>query len=399
MLGPAGMAQFGQLRSVTASMTTASLLGLNNAFTQEMVACDSKAKRDAKFNELLSIVLFIGLLQTLLIVLFLPYLTQFIFGTSNAPRYIMLVLCCTSFSFSISQFLLLTFNAFNKQEYFSLANSSAAVLQLLLIGALYLLIDSDAPFIFLATSQSVVLVAAIYFSYRAGFRLQPKLITTNFFFALRKCLFFIRRNSGFVIMALAGIVAATVAPAMVRNDLIKFIGIEKAGEWQSLYQISEIYLGFFATALAAYFYPKLIKVVEGKNISISFFITECRWLYMLMAAGFGIFSLFFDQLYPMIFSRAFLAAKDYLLIQLLADFFKVASWTFGYYMITKRATAFTVIATFISAILWVTLNRLLIQYFSIQQSAASLSLLAANFAFLIMATGYYTFDTKRSTDV
>ncbi|WP_370557058.1 O-antigen translocase [Edwardsiella tarda] len=143
--------------------------------------------------------------------------------------------------------------------------------------------------------------------------------------------------AGYMFMAITSALTIPVSLIIVRNILIDNVGWVKAGQWQAVWKISEVYLGVITMALGTYFLPKLSSI-SGVNSIISEINKTARIIMPLVIAMALIIYFFRDLAISLLFSDAFRDARDLFLIQLVADVVKIASWLYAYPMLSRGRT-------------------------------------------------------------
>lgn len=141
----------------------------------------------------------------------------------------------------------------------------------------------------------------------------------------------------FTIMLTTSAVAFPVVEILVRNILIENAGYSQAGIWQGAIKLSNAYLSFFGVFLAYYFMP-LISAETDKKIIV-------RHVFRILSIVMAIFLMGASFLYgfrgffiPALLSNDFKLLEDFLLFQLIGDFFKISAYVVGFVGVAKAAT-------------------------------------------------------------
>ncbi|MEO8208915.1 MAG: oligosaccharide flippase family protein [bacterium] len=119
---------------------------------------------------------------------------------------------------------------------------------------------------------------------------------------------------------------------LIKTEIAFDLGVAEVGMFQSIYSISFSYLGIFFTALSIYSMPKFstFKLKSENNTEIN---NTLRLLILIFTPVLSIVFACRSLLITVLFSNDFLIVKDLLFFQLLGDFFRAFSWTFGLWLI------------------------------------------------------------------
>ena len=141
----------------------------------------------------------------------------------------------------------------------------------------------------------------------------------------------------FTAMLATSVVAFPVVEILVRERLIKSAGYTQAGIWQGAIKLSNAYLSFFGVFLAYYFMPLISAEINKKIIARHVF----RVLFFVM----GLFLLGATILYgwrsffiPVLLSKDFEVLEDFIVFQLIGDFFKISAYVIGFVGVAKATT-------------------------------------------------------------
>lgn len=193
---------------------------------------------------------------------------------------------------------------------------------------------------------------------------------------------------GYVLMALTTALTVPVSIILVRNILVEYVGWEQAGLWQSVWRISEVYLGIITIALGTYYLPKLSTLVGVNAIKSELTKTAKIVLPIVSVLALGVY-LMRDVAIHLLFTVEFTSARDLFAIQLVGDVVKIAAWLYAFPMISRGATKWFVTTEIIFSIIFVLLVWLLVREHGTQ---------GANIAYLINYILYFIvmfFNVKR----
>lgn len=141
----------------------------------------------------------------------------------------------------------------------------------------------------------------------------------------------------FTAMLATSVVAFPVIEILVRERLIKSVGYTQAGIWQGAIKLSNAYMSFFGVFLAYYFMPLISAEVDKKIIA--------RHVFRVLLFVMGLFLLGAAILYgwrsffiPILLSKDFEVLEDFIVFQLIGDFFKISAYVIGFVGVAKAAT-------------------------------------------------------------
>ncbi|WP_054287388.1 O-antigen translocase [Gulbenkiania mobilis] len=138
---------------------------------------------------------------------------------------------------------------------------------------------------------------------------------------------------GYVLMAITSAVCIPTSLIVVRNILVAHVGWEKAGEWQAVYKISEVYLGVITMALGTYFLPRLATLKSYQAIRAETFAVAKVVMPIVTLMALAVY-LLRDVAITLLFTEQFRASRDLFAIQLIGDVIKILSWLFAYPMLS-----------------------------------------------------------------
>jgi PST family polysaccharide transporter len=140
---------------------------------------------------------------------------------------------------------------------------------------------------------------------------------------------------GFTFMA-TGLMALGAAYA-VRVFVLRNIGFEAAGLYQSAWALGGVYIGFILDSMGADFYPRLTAVAED-NAACNRIVNEQTQVGLLMAAVGVLATLTFSPLVISLFySQKFVGAVEVLRWLCLGMTLRVISWPMGFIIVAKGA--------------------------------------------------------------
>lgn len=186
---------------------------------------------------------------------------------------------------------------------------------------------------------------------------------------------------GYILMAIITAIAMPVALMLIRNLLVANEGWAAAGMWQSVWKISEVYLGVCTMALSAYYLPRLSQISDYYSIKNEIWNTAKIIIPIVIIMAIAIYFLR-DVVITVLFTEQFRNARDLFGIQLMGDVVKIASWLYAFPMIARNATKWFVASELFFSATLVVLSYYFILHFGIQ---------GANIAYLLNYTLYFIF--------
>lgn len=186
---------------------------------------------------------------------------------------------------------------------------------------------------------------------------------------------------GYIVMAIITAISMPVALILIRNLLVSHVGWVAAGTWQSVWKISEVYLGVCTMALSAYYLPRLSKISDYSAIKQEIWNTAKIIIPIVVIMAVIIYFLR-DIVITILFTEQFRSARELFAIQLLGDVVKITSWLYAFPMIARNSMKWFVASeVFFSATL-VALSYYFIEHLGTQ---------GANIAYLLNYTLYFIF--------
>lgn len=140
--------------------------------------------------------------------------------------------------------------------------------------------------------------------------------------------------------AMMGIIPMALTPVVltfVRSIIGANMGWDAAGIWQGIYKISDFFASIYSAILGVILLPRVsanLTYAEFKKIFNPLFV---RLVGFSLVAIILLF-VFRNFVVALFLSGAYAGASDYMVYQLLGDFFRSAGWCFGFVLIAREAT-------------------------------------------------------------
>jgi PST family polysaccharide transporter len=155
----------------------------------------------------------------------------------------------------------------------------------------------------------------------------------------------------------------TATAYLIRMVIVRKLGIDAAGLFQSSFTLSSLYVGFILGAMGADFYPRLTAVAKD-NEACRKLVNEQTEIGLLMAAPGVVATLAFAPWVIAIFySSKFAPAVEVLRWQTLGVFLRVVSWPLGFLVLAKGAKRTYFMTEFAANLVHILLMFGLVHYF------------------------------------
>jgi antigen flippase len=329
LLGPAGFGLFGLYGSIANLTQNVAGMGINSSGVRQIA--EAVASNNAERIAITTIVLrrasiLLGLLGAAFLVVFCKQVSTLTFGTSeNAAAVALLSLAVLFQLVSAGQSALIQ----GMRRMFDLAKLGVigglfgTLVSILLV---YLLRDKGVV-------PSIVAVAlmslALSWWYGRTVKIQATLVTASKVWDEAAELL----KLGFAFMA-GGFMTIGIAYA-VRIILLRRVGFEATGFYQSAWTLGGLYVGFILQAMGADFYPRLT-ASAADNVACNRLVNEQTRVGLLLAGPGLIATLTFTPLVITIFySAKFGAAVGVLRWICLGTILQVITWPMGFIIVAK----------------------------------------------------------------
>ncbi|OPB86954.1 O-antigen translocase [Elizabethkingia ursingii] len=379
LIGAPGVAVVGAF----ANFISIILAFANGAINNGIVKYSSEYKPDEqKSKELFStsfkISFFCSVLTGIVLIIFASFFSVLIFST-NIYSEIIIVLGLSIVLYSLNTMLISILNGRGLIEIYTLVNTIGSIVGLILTillvyyfkvkGALYAMIFAQTV-IFLFTAIIVLRKTEINFSW---FRLK---FNKDIAKGLYKYSF----------MAITSALTVPVSQILVRNTIIHFEGLEKAGLWQGMMRVSDAYLLVITTALATYYLPKISSILNIKELRAEI---RTGYKYIFPATLIITIVIFFakDIIIQILYTNSFYSMRELFLWQLLGDFFKIMAFILAYVMLAKAQMKIYIGSEIFFSALYVVLSFILVK--QIGAIGATIAFAVNYFIYMIFLFIYY----------
>ena len=147
----------------------------------------------------------------------------------------------------------------------------------------------------------------------------------------------LRRMVSLGVVFSASLVLSGAAQFASRLIVERALGLESVGYFQAAWSVSNVYLGFVLTALAAEYYPRISALSDDKERLNDAVDTQLTVALLLAGPVILGMILFAPWAVTLLYSDAFGATVAVLRWQLVGDVLKVAAWAVGFLLLAREA--------------------------------------------------------------
>lgn len=209
---------------------------------------------------------------------------------------------------------------------------------------------------FSLTLSQILLFILLLFTYFPLKNALSKLNKKNFDWSLLISLL------AFSAMSLSTAVVNPISQILIRDCLVKYLGFQNAGIWQSLLRLSDGYMLFFTSVILYLYLPGLSKL-NSKHEKIRHMIKNYVPLMIIAVAAFLVIYVFRLNIINIFYNDKFSLASEWLIYQLVGDLFKLGSLSLIYVIISNGQYRKYIFIEITFALLQIFLSL----YFSIHQ--------------------------------
>jgi O-antigen/teichoic acid export membrane protein len=379
-VGPAGMAMVGNFKNFTSSLESISTLGFQTGIIK-YVAENKEDKSELKkiFSTVFISLICVAIILSGVLYFSASFLNLKIFGNNYEFEVVFIVAGLALPWYVISIFWISVINGLGEYKKVIwiaiLGNIIGLIISLVLIlnyktlGALLAIVLTPAM-LFFVTSYFVNKELSFF----------STILFKSYDFKI------IKNLSSYSLMAIVSSIMGPIVYIAIRNNVIKVIGIEEAGFWETITRISSYYMMFSSTILTVYFLPKLAKSknnLETKTVFWSYY----KSILPLFVIGLLTIYFFRSLIIEILFTKEFLPVTSLFFWQLIGDVFKVAFLILGFQFLAKKMTLAFIISEITSLAILYFASNYLITIFGIQGVVMAQAL--DNLIYLIVLVVYF----------
>lgn len=358
-VGPGGMALVGNLRNFLTSLESISTLGFQNGIVKYVA---ENQRNKSEFQKILATVFIclvaVAIVLSLILFFFATFWNEKIFNNHFDFSLVFKVLALALPWYAVSVFLLAVLNGLSQFKKVIWINIIGNLIGLLASVFMILQFKTLGALLAIVITPALLFFVTFYFVNKE----------INFFGSIRLHLFdfrIIKNLSSYSLMALVSSVLGPIIFLAIRSNVIKSLGIDQAGFWETITRISSYYLMFISTILTVYFLPKLSVAQNNQETKAIFwrFYKSILPVFIL-----GLIVVYFGRFFiiQLLFTKEFLPVTTLFIWQLIGDVFKVASLILGYNFFAKKLTKAFIFFEIFSLTLLYFSSLIFIKYFGLE---------------------------------
>jgi len=346
--GPAGVALVGAFTNFILIVFTFANGAINTGvvkYTAEYNEDEQKLK--SLFSTAFKISVYCSAIVGIFLLIFGGYLSKWVF-TSDIFINPVRILGLTILLYSLNSLLISILNGKSQLNAYTIVNSAATAMGLIFTvilvyfykiqGALYSLVFAQTVVFFISAA---LVVKSPWFNWEYFSQAFDKATA--------------RKLGNYSLMAIVTALTVPLAQLVLRNMLIRELGLDAAGYWQGMMRISDGYLMLVTTSLATYYLPKLSSIKTKTELRTEIFNIYKLMLPAVLAGLILIYVLRFFII-KILYTEHFLEMESLFFWQLIGDFFKVASWLLSYLMLAKAMTRIYIVTEILFCISYIALG-------------------------------------------
>ena len=197
----------------------------------------------------------------------------------------------------------------------------------------------------------------------------------------------------FVLMVLVSVIIIPLYEISMRNLITHHLDLVMTGEWQATNRLSAAYVSIFGSYLTFYFLPSIQNMSTHKELDQHIIKTMLN-LTLIYGLVLGVFYLGRDIFIPLFLSNEFKNISAIIHYQIIGDYFRVLSFVFGFYIISKSLTKLYVAGELIQYGLLIFIS---IAQFSVNKNLVGIyqAYLYSIIIYFILILSVYTFYLRK----
>jgi len=364
-LGTEGIGLVGLFQSVIDLVRSISGLGLSFSSVKDIAEANNTndQKRIAQTVTVLHRWLWwTGILGLLLTILFSGQLSDYIFGDKSKVWQISLLsFCVLTSTISSGQIALLQglrqIQKMAKASFYgALGGAVVAIIMYSILG-----VDGIIPALI---AMSVI---GLFFSwwFARSVKLEKVVMTARVVF---------NRGGNMVRLGLFTVVSgllSTLTLFLIKSFIQNEGGIESVGLFQSVWSVSNLYIGAVLTSMAADFYPRLCGLNDNNLDFVRFSNEQTRFVLIISCPLIIGMLLVASPVLTIFYTSKFLIAVNLLRWQILGAFLKVLVWPIGFILLAKGKGFRFLIVEFVWVFVYYLSTRICWQYIGLNAAGVS----------------------------
>lgn len=375
IVGTSGIAMLGQLQSFISIITQLSSGGFNKGLIKYIAENKSDKKEINEYISTSFIALFtLSSFTGLLILIFSKTISLKIFSTS-AYVTILMAFAVTLFFYNLNNLIFAIVNGFQSyRQYFKISITITLIGFLLTITLVFFFKEYGALMAIVLSQSIVCLFSYIYIKKDYW----VKALSIHFF---NKDKVLLLLKFGFIMITTG--IAWPIVTLIIRTYIINNISQKEAGLWQAICYINDYIVVFTTGSFSVYLLPKLSSITEKDSLKKEL-INIYKVIIPITLIGFMFTYLLRIYIIQILYSREFIEASKYLLLQMVGSFFWMCKSPLQNFMFAKDMLKIFFISEIVFALLYVILTMILIPLFKVQ--GVQLSFAITMFCYFITST-------------
>lgn len=357
-IGPTGIALIGQFSNFISVVLTFSNGAINNGvikYTAEYN--DDEVNSKLLYSTAVKISIFCSIIVGTILIFFSNYISTYIFKSIDYSLLVK-VFGITIIFYSLNSLLISILNGKGDIKKYTIVNTTSVLIGLILTITLVYFFRIQGALYSLILNQSIVFFFTLYLiSKSTWFRIRNFIAPFSIVIA--------KKLSGFSLMAIASALTIPISQILLRNVIIKELGVDSAGYWQGMMRISDGYLMIIITSLSTYYLPKLSSLKTNQEIRIEV-IQALKLITPIVMLGSILIYFSRFLIIDLLFTRDFREMESLFLFQLLGDNLKIASWLIGYIMVAKAMTRNFILLEIIINVTYVCIGYVCIHFYNLE---------------------------------
>ena len=329
LLGTAGVGLVGLFQSVIDLVRSLSGLGLSFSSVKDIAAAKNTNDRHRTSQTITVLYRWLwwtGISGMLLMIFFSAQLSEYVFGDKSKMWSVCLLSFCvlagtlSSGQIALLQGLRQILKMAKASLYGALGGSVVAITLYSVLG-----IDGIVPALI---AMSVI---GLFFSwwYARGVKIEKVFMTAREIFL---------RGGEMVKLGLYTVISgliSTLTLFLIKSFMLKASDIETVGLFQSVWSVSNLYIGAILTSMAADYFPRLCGLRDKNSEIVRFSNEQARFVLIISTPMIVGMLLVASPVLNMLYSSKFLLAAGLLRWQILGAFLKVLIWPLGFILLAK----------------------------------------------------------------
>lgn len=329
LAGPAGVGLYSILRHLQQMLSSVGSIGGQNAVVQGLSSHQGVSKRQF-FISSFYVFFVASLLLSIGVFIFADFIADWIFEGehTSAIRWLIIPIVLGSLLFFFRGVLTAEME-FGALSLVTMLTGLGAALVALPVGLAYARGNSNVMVLLLAGGPLLGLIAAFFYVRRIGYFKDIKSVSPSG--ATRGA------TVRFLRVALPSLLSLFLtlgSVLIVRSYIVRFYGLEGAGQFDAAWSISAMYLALFLTSLQSYLLPELSKVKDGYELH-SVLAKAFHFSLLISLPLIGCLVVMKPLIVSLLFSHEFLPSLDVLRWVLVGDFVRVLGWVISTALVAR----------------------------------------------------------------